>query len=456
MCQRTVSEIIKQKEKIMNILIVDDNATNRMVLDAFLDNYMESNPKITFEVDQAKDGLEAVKKAKKNSYNMIFMDINMPNMDGVEASRLIRLEDKKVMIIAVSAAEDSKKRSEILDNGAEDYISKPVDADIFNLRLKNYISLCESRNKESVSAKVVNLYTNKVYSRHTMFMLDSEDSVAEFWEFFLHNARKKSDHLSDVIRVVVAIVDKQMGIENSNRIYIEESEDMQYFTLVNIDVLPLKVVELLLKKNIVADGYKLTDKKISFELIKSKQYEDEKQEEVIVQQPKDITPIVEKNISSEFDYSSARLQVFDYLDIDDLCDLEEYSESLNSMMLLVGGGSLEKNDVFEMCGYLNQISALLSPYNEIYAISNALGELSASLSTYVEVFTVNASTLGPMCSAFSNDLMAWVKQSFHTGAPSIDFMNDTIAVNTKTIIAMLKMDEVPPASDDDFDDIFDF
>ena len=441
----------------MNILVVDDNATNRMVLDALLDDYMSSNSEISFEVDEAKDGLDALNQSKNKSYDIIFMDINMPVMDGVEACKRIRAEDSKVMLIAVSAAEDSEKRAEILDKGAEDYISKPVDSDVFNSRLKNYISLVESRNKESQSSSVANLYTNKVFSRHTMFMLDSEDSIAEFWEFFLLNARRKSKHLSDVVRVVVAIVDKQMKLNNNSRVYIEESDTMQYFTLVNIDALPKKVVELLLIKNSMEDGYKLTDKKISFELIKTKQYINEDKEEPIIQ--KEAVAAVVKEQSYEMpttEFVSEALQVFDYIDADDLLDLEEYSENLNSLMLLVGGGSLVAEDVVEMCGYLDRVSTLLTPYAEVYAISHAIGELSSDLSSHIEEFTKNSEMLGPMCIAFSNDLMAWIQQSFHTGAPSVEFMNDTIVVNTQTIISMLKMDEIPAESVDDFDDIFDF
>ena len=438
----------------MKILIVDDNATNRMVLDALLDDYMDSNPEIKFEVDMAKDGQEAVSKAEISTYNIVFMDINMPVMDGIEASRIIRSKDSNVMIIAISAAEDAEKRVEILDNGAEDYISKPVDADIFSSRLKNYITLSESRHKESVSTKVVNLYTNKVYSRHTMFLLDSEDSIAEFWEFFLLNARMKSDHLSDVVRTIVAIVDKQMSLNNTNRVYIEESETKQYFTLVNIDVLPPKVITLLLKKNSLTDGYKVTDKKITFELLKVKQYEVDKSEPIIQESVLEVvsTPVVEEEMAL---HSSVVLQVFDYIDPDDLQDLEEYADSLNSLMLLVGGGALEDEDIYEMCGYLDKISTLLAPYSEVFVIANALGELSVSLSANVDVFTANSATMGPMCNAFSNDLMNWIKQSFHIGAPSVEFMNDTIVVNSQTITSMLTMDAAP-AAEEDFDDIFDF
>lgn len=430
----------------MNILIVDDNTTNRMILNALLDDYMDSNSGVLFEVDEAKNGLDAVKQSENKLYDIIFIDINMPVMDGIEACRKIRSKDSKVMLIAVSDTEDPYKRAEILDNGAEDYISKPVDSDIFNSRLKNYILLVESRNKENQSSNVANLYTNKVFSRHTMFMLDSEDSIAEFWEFFLLNAKRKSNHLSDVVRVIVAIVDKQLRLENSSRVYIEESDEKQYFTLVHIDVLAKKVIESLLVKNGMEDGYKLTDKKISFELIKTKQYIDEIKEVSIEEEKIEVVSM---------DFVSNALQVFDYIEADDLVDLEEYSENLNSLMLLVGGGSLEQNDIIEMCSYLDRVSTLLTPYTEVYAIANAIGELSADLSSHIEEFTKNSQMLGPMCIAFSHDLMTWIRQSFHTGAPSVEFMNDTIVVNAQTIASMLKMDE-SAASDDNFDDIFDF
>ncbi len=442
----------------MKILIVDDNTTNRMLLDAYLDDYMESNSTTKFTVDMAKDGVEAVQMVKETQYNLIFMDINMPNMDGVEASKVIRSLDATVMIIAVSAAEDEEKKIEILNNGAEDYISKPVDADIFHSRLKNYILLSQARKKENVNAKGINLYTNKVFSRHTTFLLDSEDSVAEFWEFFLLNVSKKSDHLSDVIRVIVALVEKQMSINKSNnRVYSEESEEKQYLTLVGISEFSTQTMELFLKKNNILGGYKLTAEKLSFELLKTKQYEETPDADIMQERKEEVlkTSVGESVPETDIALQSQTLQVFDYLDADDLLDLEEYADNLNSLMLLVGGGALEAEDILEMCTYLDQISALLAPYTEVYAISTALGELSACLSSHIDAFQTHSATLGPMCNAFSNDLLSWIKQSFHTGAPSVDFMNDTIVVNSQTIASMLKMDEAP-AADDDFDDIFDF
>jgi hypothetical protein len=67
----------------------------------------------------------------------------------------------------------------------------------------------------------------------------------------------------------------------------------------------------------------------------------------------------------------------------------------------------------------------------------------------------NSQAIAPMCKEFSNDMSSWIEKSFHTGAPSAEFMNDTIVVNSQTISSMLKMDEAPDSAED-FDDIFDF
>ena len=76
-------------ENNMKILIVDDNMTNRMMLQALLENFANEN-NLVFELDEASDGHEAVDKCNQTEYALVLMDINMPNMNGVEASSIIR------------------------------------------------------------------------------------------------------------------------------------------------------------------------------------------------------------------------------------------------------------------------------------------------------------------------------------------------------------------------------
>ena len=220
-----------------------------------------------------------------------------------------------------------------------------------------------------------------------------------------------------------------------------------------------KVVELILKKNNVPCEYKFDDDKISFEL-----------EKIISAEPEPLLPIAsaaavmvgkevinEETIATPIEFKhSQSLEIFDYLDEEDLYELEGFAGKLNSLMLIVGSGDVSEEEAVEIYSYLERIGSILATYSEVFAISKALTELSVDMSTHIEEFTKNSEALGPMCKAFSNDMSNWIEMSFHTGAPSIDFMNDTIAVNCQTIGAMLKMDEAPADVGDDFDDIFDF
>ena len=440
----------------MNILIVDDNKNNRMILQLLLEDYMEENKNTEFLISEAQDGQIAVDKCSKNTYDLVLMDIMMPIMDGIEATKIIRAKHPKILIVAVSAVDDGERQKEILNNGAEDYISKPVNADIFFSRIRNYVTLFESRNHKKKTKNFMNLYTNEIFNRHTNFMMDCEDSLAEFWEFFLLNARRKSDYLSDVVRSIFAIVEKQLKLSNyDNHLYIEESDSCQYFTLTNIDLFPQKIIELILLKNGVTDGFKIENSKLSFKLLKVKQYEVEK--DTAVNTTPVVEKIVEEIIASEIHIqSSSALEVFNYIDEDDLYDLEEYAANLSSIMLIVGAGNVSEEEVVEIYTYLDKIASVLATYTEVYVISKSLADLSLDMSSYMQIFIDNSEALGPMCKAFSNDMSKWIKQSFHTGAPSADFMNDTIAVNCQTISSMLKMDESPANGTEDFDDIFDF
>jgi len=125
-------------------------------------------------------------------------------------------------------------------------------------------------------------------------------------------------------------------------------------------------------------------------------------------------------------------------------------------MLVVGSGDISEDEVEEMYTYLERLGYILSTYSEIYPISMSLSTLCAAMKTHKEVFMEKSDLIGPLCKAFSNDMSSWIQMSFYTGAPSIDFMNDTIAVNTQTICSMLSMDEEISDQEEDLDDIFDF
>jgi PAS domain S-box-containing protein len=120
-----VAETAPQAEGFVSparLLVTEDNAVNQKVAVAIL-------KKLGFTADIANNGLEAVEKVKEREYDIIFMDCQMPGMDGFQATRTIRAMEgvgRRVPILAMTANAMQGDRERCLEAGMDDYISKPI------------------------------------------------------------------------------------------------------------------------------------------------------------------------------------------------------------------------------------------------------------------------------------------------------------------------------------------
>jgi len=115
----SLSEISLLNLKPINILIVDDNEINQSLLSALLD---DTNINITL----AYDGLEAINLYKENTFDLIFMDIHMPNLNGIDATSELRNSGCEIPIIALTADVAYLDKEKIHRYGFNDVIIKPV------------------------------------------------------------------------------------------------------------------------------------------------------------------------------------------------------------------------------------------------------------------------------------------------------------------------------------------
>ena len=120
-----------------HVLIVEDNKTNQMLLSMILDDHGLS-------YDIANDGAEGVLEFRNKNFDLILMDENMPNINGIEATRIIREEEEELdthtPIVAVTANALVKDRERFLAAGMDDYVSKPyTEEDILSV-LKKFLS----------------------------------------------------------------------------------------------------------------------------------------------------------------------------------------------------------------------------------------------------------------------------------------------------------------------------
>jgi CheY-like chemotaxis protein len=119
-----------ENDHVANILVAEDNDSNYILVDAILRSS---------HLTRAVNGVEAVDLASRNEYDMILMDIKMPLMDGLEATRKIREFDKKTPIYAVTANAFDSDKEKALAAGCTGYIAKPI-------KKSELISLLDGKN----------------------------------------------------------------------------------------------------------------------------------------------------------------------------------------------------------------------------------------------------------------------------------------------------------------------
>jgi len=115
----------KKAKRALRILVAEDNPTNRMVIKAILSH---AKAEVTF----VEDGQEAVKTWQAQPFDLVLMDIQMPHMNGVEATQAIRQieaseQKPKTPIVAVTANAMPHQRQEYLAAGMDDHVAKPIE-----------------------------------------------------------------------------------------------------------------------------------------------------------------------------------------------------------------------------------------------------------------------------------------------------------------------------------------
>jgi len=138
---------LKQKDlgKNKKLLLVEDNKVNRLVAKLTLQ-------KMGYSIDEAVNGQEAIDILSKKSYDLIFMDMQMPIMDGLVATKIIRDENSavlnhKIPIIAMTANVMKKDLDLCIEVGMNDIVTKPIKVDALAITLDKYIDTSDGGNE---------------------------------------------------------------------------------------------------------------------------------------------------------------------------------------------------------------------------------------------------------------------------------------------------------------------
>ncbi len=149
-----------------HVLLVDDNDINQAVVKELL-------KLVNINITLASNGQEALDKLHGNYFDAILMDVQMPVMDGIEATRRIRVQNtyEELPIIAMTANAQEEDRDLCLKAGMSDYISKPIDPDILFRTLLRWLG------KKNISVEAPAIATNNTKNASVLATLNKLDAL---------------------------------------------------------------------------------------------------------------------------------------------------------------------------------------------------------------------------------------------------------------------------------------
>ncbi|NGP45656.1 response regulator transcription factor [Bacillaceae bacterium SIJ1] len=204
----------------MKILLVEDEKQLAHIIKNGL-------KKMSYAIDTAFDGEEALELLEINSYDLVILDLNLPKIDGIDVLKRIRETDDELKVLILSARNDVVDKVHGLDLGANDYLEKPFDflelaARIRNLLRRSFIqtdtTISCGRLHIDTAAKIVTIdnelldLTNKEYGI-LQYLALNKDRFVSAEEMIEHVWESDIDPFSNSFKVHMHSLRKKVGVK---------------------------------------------------------------------------------------------------------------------------------------------------------------------------------------------------------------------------------------------------
>jgi len=215
-----------------NILIAEDEKEFSDILVSIVEMiFVKYYASFELQISVADNGKEELEIAQKEPQDIIITDINMPIMNGKEAVKKIRLFDKSVPILALTALTDEKDIEEIIQSGVSSYTSKPLNQKLFVAQIRSYVNLF-IKSGFVYNKNALNLISKQVFKRKTIFNIEWVEDLEEFWEYFMEqNSLLNNIYIQDILQNIYNLELLMIKNNISNELVLEENEHSYYITI---------------------------------------------------------------------------------------------------------------------------------------------------------------------------------------------------------------------------------
>lgn len=191
---------LKERGHTIRVLVVEDSVINQTVA-------MSLIRQLGFKADAAANGKEALKAIELIDYDLILMDVRMPEMDGYSATAAIRNREKQtghhIPIVALTANALADDRQACLDSGMDDYAAKPVDLETIDRILAKWLIPNEpkSHNTEKRPDLAQTVATLPIFDRSSLSerLMGDKEVELNILKFFLEEGRRQIDELRELL-----------------------------------------------------------------------------------------------------------------------------------------------------------------------------------------------------------------------------------------------------------------
>ena len=421
------------------VLIVDDQSLNQTILEAYINQYCEQNGK-TMQIKTANNGLEALLLCQDEKFDLIFMDILMPHMNGIEATKNISQIQPNAIIVIVSTQGDEENQIQALRNGAKDYFIKPILPDVFKRRLDLYLNIMSSSQGSVSTKQSINPFTSMVFCYKTTYLLENEEDLAQLWESMLSTIKDnvRTNFLSDLIRFIYQLSSAMLSKRVQPQIIMEENDSYYFFSILNTKILPSQKIIQLIEKSLENSVYKFESNLLSFQVAKELRVP---KPEVIPEVNYNTTVVQTPKEPVSYQKQIEVLQKFTFMEAEDLTSLELKLNELATQFMWMGSNELNVDDVDQIVNAFERTSSIMMLYSETQTLGSAIRDLSSIIQKDEKVFIEMASQMSPLCKSFNNDLIIWLKSVFYDGAPSVNYMDASIISNIQMVQSFLSPPE---------------
>lgn len=176
----------------MNLLLIEPNRKNANKLKKLISPY--------FQIDHIVEPLEAIPRIRNKPYNLLLSKIQLPTLNGISLSALIKRENKDLPIILLNGERDEKIKSEIHSLGIEEYLEEPVDEQILLFKM---LSLAKKTQKQ----------TSKNYLQTKTLFLDINNEKTLYKGKIIQLYRKEFELLTFLIKNRAKVLTKTEILE---------------------------------------------------------------------------------------------------------------------------------------------------------------------------------------------------------------------------------------------------